>query len=74
MIDGVVVKTGIPEYPNEIGEGVSNNRSISYGNLIMKDIADHLRVYYATVSRAVKSVEAGMHHCKTPQFALRNVM
>jgi len=29
-IDGVVVKTGIPEYQNEMGEGDSHNHSIAY--------------------------------------------
>lgn len=36
------------------------------GSLIMKEIADHLGVHYSMVSRVVKRVEAGMHHCKTP--------
>lgn len=35
----------------------------------MKEIADHLGVHYLTVRRAVKRVEAGMHHCKTPKSA-----
>ena len=35
------------------------------GSLIMKEIADHLQVYYSTVGRAGKKVEAGMHYYKT---------
>lgn len=31
----------------------------------LKEIADHLHVHYATVSRAVKRIESKMHDCKT---------
>ena len=30
IIDTAAVKTGIPEYENEMGEGDSHNRSIAY--------------------------------------------
>jgi len=40
---------------NQVGRGRT---------VIMKEIADYLVVHYSMVSRVVKRVEAGMHHCK----------